>query len=386
MHDAFQYRADQIRKYVKKLPDTDFDVGERAQMCELISAEFRFRDMPEFASGPIERDEPVFTQGSERVSVKTYIPYKGDVSMFRLYHTTRPGVPPPPTYEIEDGLLSRKHVLDKRHLDTLDRDVEEEIQMVQKYLKPVREMIPRFNESLRGVAEEAFNHRAHEVSQNKQAMEKLAQSKMPLRKRSDGAEKIIVPVERKQLRVAAASVSKVDAVREYVLGMAEYEEILSTISSMAKVMERTPEVFAEMNEEPLRTILLVALNGIYEGQATGETFNGHGKADILIRKEDKNVFIAECLMWDGQAYLQKKMDGQLFRYAMWRDSKLALIVFNRGGNFTQVIEKMKATIKAHAQCINELEYKHESGARYVFRRDEDAARHFTLTALAFDVP
>ena len=118
---------------------------------------------------------------------------------------------------------------------------------------------------------------------------------------------------------------------EYIIGMTEYNDILNTISSMVKVMERTPSVFAIHRREPLRTVLLVALNGIYEGQATGETFNGSGKTDILIRRDDRNVFIAECLMWHRSKYLQEKMDDQLFQYAMWRDSKLALIVFNRGG-------------------------------------------------------
>ena len=105
-----------------------------------------------------------------------------------------------------------------------------------------------------------------------------------------------------------------------------------------------------------------------------------------IRHDDRNVFIAECLMWNGQAYLQKKMNEQLFQYAMWRDSKLALIIFNRGGNFTRTIDTMRSTVKNHPQCINQMEWNHESGARYVFRRHDDTARNFLLTALAFDVP
>ena len=141
-----------------------------------------------------------------------------------------------------------------------------------------------------------------------------------------------------------------------------------------------------MDEEPLRTILLVALNGIYEGDATGETFNGYGKTDIMIRRNDRNVFIAECLMWRGKEKLLEKLDDQLFRYAMWRDSKLALIVFNRGGNFTKNIDTMKATLKSHPQFIKELDWRHETGARYLFKRHDDPERYFVLTALAFDVP
>jgi hypothetical protein len=42
-----------------------------------------------------------------------------------------------------------------------------------------------------------------------------------------------------------------------------------------------------MREEDLRQHFLVQLNGQYEGQATGETFNFQGKTDILIRAEEE---------------------------------------------------------------------------------------------------
>jgi hypothetical protein len=44
---------------------------------------------------------------------------------------------------------------------------------------------------------------------------------------------------------------------------------------------------------------LVQLNGQYQGAATGETFNHTGKTDILIRHENKNIFVAECKFWGG---------------------------------------------------------------------------------------
>jgi len=43
------------------------------------------------------------------------------------------------------------------------------------------------------------------------------------------------------------------------------------------VLERSPKAFAHMEEEHLRDQFLVQLNGHYEGQATGETFNAEGK-------------------------------------------------------------------------------------------------------------
>ncbi len=385
LDDESKSRSDQIRQYVKALPETDFDVADKEQMCELIAAKFRFPDLPGFATGEIERDEPVFRQGSRWVSITVYFPYTGDASLFQLYHGSRPLSPSPPSFEIGDGVLVKTYQIEKRRLETIVDLVEADKKMVEKYLRPVREIAPKYNKHLLAVAREAYEVRARELNENEQASAKLSQSKLTLRKRSDGTEKIIVPVQRRPIPVIQRSAA-VDPVREYVLGITEYDDILKTICSMVKVMERTPSVFAPMDEEPLRTILLVCLNGLYEGQASGETFNGRGKTDILIRRDDRNVFIAECLMWKGKAYLQKKMDEQLFQYALWRDSKLALIIFNRGGNFTHTIDTMKSTVKNHPHCINQMEWSHESGARYVFRRHDDAARNFLLTALAFDVP
>jgi hypothetical protein len=71
---------------------------------------------------------------------------------------------------------------------------------------------------------------------------------------------------------------------------------------------------------------------------------------------------------------------------MWRDSKAALIIFNRGGTFTNTVTKMKETVKNHQQCVRELSCKFETAGRYLFRRHDDPAREFYLTALAFDVP
>jgi hypothetical protein len=63
-------------------------------------------------------------------------------------------------------------------------------------------------------------------------------------------------------------------------------------------------------------------NGVFKGQATGETFNFQGKTDILIRVEGKNVFIAECKFWKGEKALLATLD-QLLSYLSWRDTKAA---------------------------------------------------------------
>ena len=155
---------------------------------------------------------------------------------------------------------------------------------------------------------------------------------------------------------------------------------------MAKVYERSPSVFRTMEEEHLRTILLVGLNGLFKGQATGETFNGEGKNDILIRVSDNNIFIAECLFWDGPEKFRKKLTDQLFRYSTWRDSKLAAIVFNRKKDFTVVVQKMKEVATGLGNRLAEMPYPVPTACRHRCYREDDKAKQFILTCLAFEVP
>jgi hypothetical protein len=69
---------------------------------------------------------------------------------------------------------------------------------------------------------------------------------------------------------------------EPTLAIEDYDHILSVMTNMALVMERSPSAFQTMAEEDLRQHFLVQLNGQYEGQATGETFNYSGKRLIAV--------------------------------------------------------------------------------------------------------
>ena len=99
-------------------------------------------------------------------------------------------------------------------------------------------------------------------------------------------------------------------------------------------MERSPTVFAKVEEEHIRVHYLVQLNGQYQGAATGETFNHIGKTDILIRHHDKNVFVAECKFWAGYKELINTT-SQLLNYTTWRDTKNRTYNFQPQNEFHQ---------------------------------------------------
>ena len=154
---------------------------------------------------------------------------------------------------------------------------------------------------------------------------------------------------------------------------------------MVNVIERSPKAFAHMGEEDLRSQFLVQLNGQYHGRATGETFNYEGKTDILIREGDRNVFIAECKIWKGEADLLKAVD-QILGYLHWRDTKAALLVFNRNKAFSEVLAKVPAAIRRHPNCKKLIRQVGETEWRFLFSSKDDSNRELQLAVLLFDVP
>ena len=113
----------------------------------------------------------------------------------------------------------------------------------------------------------------------------------------------------------------------YYLDKNNYSAIISTIRNHLIATENNPKAIRTLsNEELIRDTILWTLNSNYF-IATGETFRNNGKTDILISFKDKSVFVAECKVWKGIQYLKDGLD-QMLNYTTWRDSKMAMIVFN----------------------------------------------------------
>jgi len=116
-------------------------------------------------------------------------------------------------------------------------------------------------------------------------------------KRRDTEPTFTIPAKRRERPAKRPTAPTGKYEPEPVLDEKEYQHILEIIRSMSLVIERSPSSFASLDEEAIRDHFLLQLNGHYEGGATGETFNASGKTDILIRVDNKNVFIAECKFW-----------------------------------------------------------------------------------------
>jgi hypothetical protein len=115
------------------------------------------------------------------------------------------------------------------------------------------------------------------------------------------------------------------------------------------------------------------------------TFNYEGKTDILVKVQGKNVFIAECKYWGGPKKLAETLD-QLLSYSSWRDTKVAVIIFNRRKNFSGVLEAIRPTVDAHPNCKRFMGRHSETNFRYIFAHRDEPNRELLLTIMAFDVP
>jgi hypothetical protein len=173
------------------------------------------------------------------------------------------------------------------------------------------------------------------------------------------------------------------AVPEPAMADEQYEDALKVLRNARNVIERSPHLTASMSEEWIRDLLLMFLNAVFVGAAAGEVFNANGKTDILIRVEDRNVFIAECKIWAGPAKFREAID-QLLGYLSWRDTKAALILFIRTGRTSEVIAKAITEIEGHPNFKHSLaRVKDDERYDCVLRPTRDPDQEIRVALLPF---
>jgi hypothetical protein len=273
---------------------------------------------------------------------------------------------------------------DMRHLneEELRKSVSTRIERIKDSLEMLRGHFHVYNETLSRSLLICLEEQCTKLLEGRKLITSLGFS---IKKRAEIPEAVVFPPQSKPLSLLKSRSEKPSAQPEPELDMPAYEEILDLLSHMAVAMERSPHVVAHMQEEELRFFFLFVLNARYEGQATGETFNMGGKVDILIRIQDRNIFIAECKFWNGPESLKGAID-QLLTYTHWRDSKTAVLVFNRNKNFSTVLAKIPEVMRAHPQYVRQLPTSSETQFRSIFSHPSDPQRELYLTVLAFDIP
>ena len=321
--------------------------------------------------------QPAYVTGIE---IEITVRFAGDPKVFEIQPTScsinRPHG------NVKDGTLTFSITdMDLNH-DKVRRETYQKIDFIDTYLTKIRGYADRLNSELDSIVRNRIEQRRKRLLAHHNLVASLG---FKLKQRDDASKTYRAPEVRRKITPRPPQASSMPYKPEPALNEADYEHILEVIENMVQVMERSPSAFSTMDEESLRSHFLVQLNGHYQGQATGETFNYEGKTDILIRSEGKNVFIAECKYWGGPKTLLEAID-QLLSYSSWRDTKVAVIVFNRNKGFTKVLETIKSKTKEHPNYKRELDIPSETSFRFIFAHRDDPNRELTLTIMAFDIP
>ena len=310
-----------------------------------------------------------------------HVPFDGDPRFWKLQGSQTSYSPPYARVHATELIFSYAVVQHERPEDIKPR-FEQEVRHAAELAQNSAMSINQHNAKLPTEARRAIERRREALLK---ARKSVAAFGYPLRPR-EGASAQPVPLVRKPLVTRPSpTVSSSPFKPEPAIDEPQYESILQIISNMALVFERSPSAFRTANEETIRTHFLVQLNGHFEGDATGETFNAAGKTDVLIRVDGKNVFIAECKFWTGAKGFTDAMD-QLLSYTSWRDTKTALLMFNRGTQTSTVVSQVPGLLAAHPQFKRAVPQQGETRFRAIMRQPSDANRELWLTVLVFDVP
>jgi hypothetical protein len=392
--NALQSIEQQMLEQLDELSDERVLAQDPGDLANEIAAPWRV-GVPRLLEDQIEVAEPpspeksVFDllrrtyedRGKEKgPTVEVRVPFDGHEGVFgwggEEFKSKRPAA------TIRHSQLILTYTFDHDDDGQVGEQLRADLAEIEHCLTVITERVAPFNDALVSKALQRLEDRRARLRRDSEMIASLG---YPLRRRDNSPNTYSVPMKRRvPVRRQEGPGQRPEAL-EPELALAEYDYILKVISNMALVLERSPQAFRTLGEEDLRTHFLVQLNGQYDGQATGETFNYEGKTDILVRVEGRNIFVAECKFWSGPKALGQTVD-QLLGYTTWRDAKAAILVFNKNRNLSQVLAAIPEQMRSHPKSLRALDYPSETGFRYVFQHRDDAQREMTITVLVFDVP
>ena len=373
---VLQDQGQKMRNEINSLSENQILNTLEDDLCNYFFEKYKVETL-QIDESQIQMDYSAYATG---IKITFYIPFTGDRNLFEQKPSTFS--PNPPRAYVGESEIVMTYERTTYEADQIKDEFKSELAKIKKYLKWIEQDVTPFNSSICETASQGIKVRREKILRDRDLVENIG---YPLRRRQDTPDTYIAPQVKRVITPKLPPASTAPYKPEPALDIQDYEHILSVVSNMVLVMERSPNAFRGMNEEALRQHFLVQLNGHYEGQATGETFNFEGKTDILIRADGKNIFIAECKFWKGSKAFKESID-QLLSYSTWRDTKTALLVFNRDAEMSTVLKSIPEVVKDHPKYKSNRDYNSETGFRYILRHRDDANREIVLTVLVFNIP
>lgn len=319
----------------------------------------------------------------DRTELELELPVSGDILLLYVKPTENAPVRQVEgrIYELENCVRVGFYPPDPTELK---QQIDDWFQQVSRVVAQLNTEVRTANEHFREQVQTRVAQRLSKISEFNQTIELLP---YPLKRKEPPPELMSPLIRREAVRVIIDKNTRSESTTAgYIVPTEEFAYILRVLHDMSSVFESCPETFSKLEEEDLRNILLVALNGHYEGNATGETFNMFGKTDILIRHHSEDIFVAECKIWHGASEFVTAIDQLTNRYIGYKDTRAALIVFSKNKDFTKVIKEIDEAIERHPNYVSSEPKETETERRCIFRNARDSERLFDLAILAFNAP
>jgi hypothetical protein len=343
-----------------------------------------------------ELDDPVpaapdgAQTATDVIQVSLHIPYTGTRQVFKTQPSRALSTPTPQaTLTDRQVILSVIAVPGDDGTDAQQRLLRLE-QNLEQWVSVVNGDVTVLKAEVKTLARDLI---AQRVSVRKQRDNMQSALTIPLLQLEPGRA-LQVPLRRRRIAPAASPATPAGEPPEWSITDTVYQEMIRTIRGFTRALERRPSSAAPLlaDEETMRDWLMFMLSASYETPdgrdlfIGGETENGNGKTDILVRYRDRNAFIGECKIWSGESRFSDAID-QLLSYTVWRDTKAALILFITRLNATAVIEKAAEVLAAHPACTDSLASENPIERRdYRFTSPTDDRRVISLALLPVVVP
>jgi hypothetical protein len=315
------------------------------------------------------------------------IPFTGDRRIFRSRASqSKSSLSRPAALDVREDELEL-FVDGPTQPDKVRRALDTEIEIVQQYLDWARMDCETHNARLRADVPGLVRQRRQQVEELRSTQAEIG---LPIRHRGDPSQ-IPVPLTRKSVRLSReqpdteSAPSSSTPPPRWVLQDADYEEALRVLGYWRDSLERAPSIADGRGEEEIRDLLLAGLNSVFQGTAAGEVFNGAGKTDILVRQDGVNVFIGECKNWHGDSSMYEALD-QIFKYAVWRDTRTAVLLFIHNSDVTAVIQKALEIIRHRENFVSDAAASAVSEYNFVMHAMGDPEQQIRMAFIPFALP
>lgn len=307
------------------------------------------------------------------------VPFDGDRDVFKVGASS--STSNPPRAELRNDELLVFSYTAGRGAARVRADLDTQLDEIERFLSWSRNDIDQHRQVMEAQIPRLVSDRRAKLLADRELQANIG---FPIRRRPD-ANAYSVPLQRRQVLPRAITTKRAPTQRfepEPTLPDQDYEAALAVLRNMRNALERSPSTTRHLGEEQIRDLLLVSLNAQFEGKAAGEVFNGAGKTDILIRVDDRNIFIGECKIWKGPKTVADALD-QLLGYLVWRDTKAALLLFIREADVSTVTAKAVAKVEEHPNCKRRNKNQTEDRYDFVLHAPGDPAREIRLALLPF---